>query len=857
VSDVRTSDVSESQNAESSASRCLRRLAREQGEGLFVDDTRSSLSYAEFEQLADRAAAGLLELMGPGDRPIAILCSEVRSLSVAALGANRAGKTVAVLDAGAPEDRIRHILEDLGAPFVLSDGDGQQVGGRPSVHPLTFPQITTPLPPVVQPGVASIQYTSGSTGDPKGVMTPAAARDALGEGLSLMGQATGLRVPYLLGNTWRDAMVHAALIAGVTLVPYDVARDGVAPLPKWLADKDIGALAAVPTLLRAIVSRCDETRQLRRIRLVVSNGEALLWSDVASIRRHMAPDVPIYNLFGLTESGTIAVNAIAPDAPIGRGPIPPGFILPGVEVEIVDKDGSTLPVGAEGEIVATSPTVMLGYWRRPDLTDRILTPLADGRRRLRTGDGGRLRTDGTLEHLGRLDHVVKISGRRLELGEIEANLSRLPGVAAAAAATYEDVRGQLRLAAFVVPTAASSPSPVVLRSELGHVMPAWALPDRIMVVEELPHLPNGKVDRRALPDRASAGEGPKGDDDLTAGLVRLWQVTLDRSDVGPDDDFFLAGGDSMRAASLFAAIADELGHDGSPTLLIDHSTPRQLADALGAEATSSELLAFNVGGSEPPLIAVHDGAGNIGHVRQLAIELGPDQPIYAIRGIGLDGKRVPFDTVEALADHYLELIEPAVPPDAPLRLIGFSLGGLIAFQMGLRLQEQGRSVECLIAGDTMWPHAQPEAPAKSRGAHLREALHRRDLLGAATIVLEHHRWRRRRIAESRSWRRSVTYMESDELVPLEDRWNFGLYQYGSMAQCYAPSTTFSSDFLLLRTPEWPDAPDRGWNLHVGAGIEISDLRCEHGDLGRELGMPEVATSIRDYLTRIPRTEIHR
>ena len=165
------------------------------GDRLFVDDPTLPLTYRELDDLADRVAAGLLDTLGPGEHPVAVHCRELSCLSVATLGVTRAGKTVACVDPGAPDLRVHSLLADLDAPIVLSDSGLPEIDGRPTVHPLHFgPPGFTPAP-VSAPRVASIHYTSGSTGLPKGVMIPTAARDALGEGLALMGESAGLGFP--------------------------------------------------------------------------------------------------------------------------------------------------------------------------------------------------------------------------------------------------------------------------------------------------------------------------------------------------------------------------------------------------------------------------------------------------------------------------------------------------------------------------------------------------------------------------------------------------------------------------------------------------------------------------------------
>ncbi len=241
-----------------------------------------------------------------------------------------------------------------------------------------------------------------------------------------------------------------------------------------------------------------------------------------------------------------------------------------------------------------------------------------------------------LEHLGRLDHLVKISGNRVELGEVENALARLDGVAAAAASTYVDETDSTRLTACVMPNAGAVLDPRLLRAALSRRLPGYMIPDHIALVDAVPQLPGGKIDRarvaelRSTDPGGASGQGPARTA-LERSLVTIWRDVLGVEEVGVDDDFFELGGDSIRAARLFVELERQCGIDRPMSLLADAPTIASLALALADDSVWKSLLAVQTNGTKPPLFVVHDGIGSLFYARGLTAELGPDQPIYGIR----------------------------------------------------------------------------------------------------------------------------------------------------------------------------------------------------------------------------------
>jgi acyl-coenzyme A synthetase/AMP-(fatty) acid ligase len=325
---------------------------------------------------------------------------------------------------------------------------------------------------------------------------------------------------------------------------------------------------------------------LRSLRTVVVAGEACTRELVA---RHLArlPGCELHNEYGPTE-GTVWCTAHDCATPSTRPSVPIGRPIPGAEAWVVDARGQLAPLGVAGELWLGGAGVAPGYLDRPELTaERFLPDRFGGRpgaRLYRTGDLVRWQCDGTLEFLGRVDHQVKIRGQRVELGEIEAVLAERAGVAEALVHAWEPRPGEKELVAYVVPASGADASAQRLRAELAARLPEVMVPAHFVLLDELPRLPNGKVDRSRLPDPLQAGEAraayqaPR--TPLETVLVELWAEVLDRDGIGIDDDFFLLGGHSILATQLFARITDALGVRIALRALFEARTVRALAEEL-------------------------------------------------------------------------------------------------------------------------------------------------------------------------------------------------------------------------------------------------------------------------------------
>lgn len=836
----------------------LRQVAMEAGErpAVVVDDQVTT--YAELDRAADELAAALLRDLGPGDHRIGLRSSGTLPMVLGAAATSRAGMVSVPIDPTAPPERLRFLLDDVGSPLLLSDTPLEEDIGRPTADPLTL-KATPPPGGVENPQgpLASIVFTSGSTGVPKGIMVPREHRMGLSAKFSyLADMPDGVLIGALAAGTVgiAEPLVHGVIQLGATLNAYEVRRLGIAPMADWLVQSRVAGFATVPTIVRLLSAALPADLVFEDIQMIVLTGETTTWEDISALRPHLRPETIIYNLFGLTETNMIALYKIDETVPSGEsGPLPAGLPVPTCRVSIVDEGGRPVPPGERGEIVVSGEGCALGYWGRPELTAQIFSLTPDGERRVKTGDAGRFRPDGLLEHLGRLDHLVKIAGNRVELGEVESALCALDGVLAAVAAAYTDNSGATRLTAFVVGKPGAALEPWVLRSALARRLPGPMLPDHISVVNELPRLANGKVDRQVLAARAPEAQRLRSEDasGLELAIRDLFCAVLDRADVGLDDNFFELGGDSLRAARLFTDLEHRLGMDRPVAIILEAPTVRSLAATVAAgERGIGLLVPLATNGARPPLFIVHDGMGDIFYAHRIAAGLGPDQPVYAVQPALIYGASAPERSIEQLASRYLADIR-RLQPQGPYFFYGYSLGGLISFEMALQLQAAGQEVAFLGMGDSSAPVAPLKERARSRFEELRQLpcgqqVHLLSKLGrnfakhGAELVLIRVTSRQRRAQQ-------LAITQFDQGEPWEVRGRSVMWAYGSMALDYHPRTTYRGNVVLIRAQGVDHRADRGWKHFVNGEVLLRDADCTHEELPKEPHAQTVVQVLRQAL----------
>lgn len=578
-------------------------------ERIAVRSGNEALTYAELEARAEGIARALAARGAARGRHIGVCLDRGPDLLATLLGVLRTGAAYVPLDPAYPAPRLRFMADDAELALLVSAGPLAEWCGLPRERQLLLDRdaaelaVAPPAParapvPVRAADPAYLIYTSGSTGTPKGVVVP---HGAVANLLAGMATAPGIAADDILLAVTTVSFdiavleLYLPLTVGATLVlaTRDEARDGGA-LRALLQQHGVTLMQATPVTWRLLLEAGWEGRAPFK---VLVGGEPLPPDLAAAL---LAQGVELWNMYGPTETTVWSTCAPIRDRSTG---ITIGRPIANTTVRILDSRQNLCPLGVPGELHIGGAGLALGYWRRPDLTAERFVPDplgAAGARLYRTGDRVRLRADGNLEHLGRLDDQVKLRGFRIELGEVEANLRRYPGIREAAAAVRSDAPGDARLVAYLVPEPAAGEVVDGLRARLRAELPEHLVPGQYVVLESLPRTANGKLDRAALPapEPEARRETPVAPRTPTEAMVLdVFRDVLGRPDAGVHDNFFDLGGDSLMAARLVLRLRAASGCDVPLRRLFERQTAAGLAEAVDLlGATLPAAMATGTGG---------------------------------------------------------------------------------------------------------------------------------------------------------------------------------------------------------------------------------------------------------------------
>jgi amino acid adenylation domain-containing protein len=856
------------------------------------------LSYGELNERANQLAWRLRELGVGSETRVGLLVERSLEMVVGLLGVLKAGAAYVPLDPGSAPERLKYMVEDSGARLVLSSVSLSSILSAAKDDEVLSDEVLSmeaqewlyskeePQVSVEPSQLAYVIYTSGSTGRPKGVGVEHRQLvnyvQAIGRKLQIEpGARLGLVSTYAadLGYT----MIFPALCYGGCLDVVDASRVlDASKLEEHFSRHPIDYLKIVPSHLWALLNSTEGSGFLPR-RWLILGGEASSWDLIQRVKERGA-GCRVLNHYGPTETtvGVLTYDTTQNDGGLQMGGmVPTGRPLSNGKVYVLDSELNPVGVGVSGEIYIGGAGVARGYLKRAELTAEKFLPdpysVEAGGRMYRTGDLGRYLENGNIEFLGRKDHQVKIRGFRVELGEIEAALVEHPKIRQAVVLAREDQPGDKRLVAYVVADQEAEEDDSgnkkaglrisELREHMLGKLPEYMVPTAYVQLKRIPLTPNGKIDRKSLPEpdkdiREQEYVGPRNATEET--LCRLWQEVLRRERVGIHDNFFNIGGHSLLAVQVISRIKQAFTVEMPLSVLFAAPTVARMAEHIaavnepGRSQSSPVLVNIQPHGSWPPFFCVHAVGGQVVSYGELSRELGDEQPFYGLQSPPANYFPESDISIEQIATLYNQQIR-SVQPVGPYLLSGWSMGGLVAWEMAQQLMKEGETISLLALIDTAPPPKYREAEDRADEISMlaRFAMDMSRLVGRDPGPLVEQFLQ---AAEQDQWK-----MVQETLT------NYGvLAPKTAHAEMTALLNVFTRNFramnnysiptgkqavIYFRASETPERLSKLWTKWAGGGIQFHSVSGDHFTMLRRPGVRIIAETLQRYISMNSNNEL--
>ena len=825
---------------------------------------REKLSFDDLNRRSNLLAARLLASGLLPSQHVGIYLDHSFDLLAAVLGVLKCGAVCVPLSGDNPANRLSRLIKAAAITTVITSiQDRTQllreglVVVAPGGHEEQLADERcreNPTVPISELDLAFVNHTSGSTGEPKGVMRshratalrlhgaiekfPVADSDRLlaYAPINLVVSIDELLIPLLGG----PPAVMAARAMG---------RD-IRSLIDLMATQAVSLVHMTPSVLRIFLQdpKLDRCRSLRHVLL---SGEPVGGDLRQAFYSRL--EATLWIAYGCTE----APGAAGWRCSRGQHNSLPLLGQPCADSEVhILTDALQLATPGEfGEICLGGPSLASGYFDDDRLTSHQFVPNPSSNesasRLFRTGDRGRYRSDGFLEYGGRLAERYKVRGLRVDLTEIERRLRELDSIADAAALIREDQPGEQSLVAYVVASDSSVPSTDQIRLQLSEHLPQFMEPSHIVALDELPRNQGGKLDRAALPAPTTsrpALQSPfaKPESRTEERLLGILENVLRLDSLGVADNIFDLGANSLQAVCILAGIEDEFGSRLAIADLLNFPTVRKLAKSLGepnSGAGHGSVAPISEGGPNPGIFCIPGVSGNVLVFQELSKALGRSRPIYGLSPFGLDSAEPPYRRLDQIASHYVqEMVN--LQPTGPYNLAGFCFGGVVAFEMARQLRSQGKEVELLAIMDT-------PGPGFRKGAgRLRGYLH-----GAAMWLSTHLG----NLEPRDAGQRRDYFLERLGIM----LWRFGINKSAkreaeltlmdahlAAAKQYQPEPYSGTATLFFSEPSLFHVPSddyHGWGEFIDPKPDIVHVPGMHLSMMRQPGVAAIATELRTRL----------
>jgi amino acid adenylation domain-containing protein len=691
------------------------------GDAIAVEFDHENISYKELNRRAN-VLAHQLRRQGVGPETfVGVMLERSVEMIVSLLAVAKAGGVYVPLNLAEASARLRFILKDSGIAILITS---KQIADRmPDTSQLTVVCVDTdefrsailetefagnPINTVGPENLAYLMYTSGSTGNPKGVCI--AHRNILGLVKSAnYAELNSEEIFLQFSPVSFDAStfeIWACLLNGARLVVYPPETPSLNEMLEFISRTQVTTLFLTTGLFHQFIDA--DLGSIGAVRQLLTGGDALSSTHLSKALETIE-HCQFVNCYGPTESTVmVCCYRVAPDYSATSVPI--GRPISNARVYIVN-GMQPVSVGERGELLVSGAGLGRGYHNRPELTAEQFLPDPygpwPGGRLYKTGDTARYLHNGLIQFLGRVDDQLKISGYRIEPGEIEGALLEHPEITAAVVVALEDAPGDKRLVAYLVANQEHIPNFDELRIHLRERVPEYMVPSLFVYLDEMPLTLHGKIDKAALPapqqsiSRVGGKEYVAPRNGLQQQLVDIWEELFKFHPIGVTDNFFELGGHSLQMIMLIARVEERLGERVTMAELFNDPTIEHLSELIGHEKENllqSLLVPMRTEGAKLTLFGPHASAGHVWCYKELVQHLGEDQPFFGVQARQPESGLVYYTKIEEMATDYLEAIR-SVQPHGPYMLAGWSMGGVIAFEMARQFQAQGEEISMLALMD--------------------------------------------------------------------------------------------------------------------------------------------------------------
>ncbi len=873
-------------------------------ESMAIEDALTKLTYQQLNIRVNQLANYLRKQGVKPNVLVGVYTERSVETAIAILGVLQAGGAYVPLDPAYPPDRLTSILaetnlrlvltqqhlavdlETAGIDLFLLDTDWDRVAAE------SESLATTAATPA---DLAYIMYTSGSTGKPQGVQITI---EQVAEYLQALNEVVKIRPDdvYLLSASFsfsssiRQLLLPLSQGAKVIITSKEHTTN-LGSLLELIQTKNItivDTVASVWNYILVSLSELDRSEQHTlmntQIRLLMFSGGLLTFQLLERVRSQFRQTPQIVNIYGQTETIGVCAYQVPDDSNQLTGYVPVGYSYPHHQVYVLTDRLERVSGGSIGQLCVAVSNSVRGYLNNSQLTDRkfIANPFsANPRSRLyKTGDLARYLPDGNLEIVGRQDFQVKIRGMRVEIEEIETVLMQHPAVRQAAvigksrlssnkdafsssprqikrAKSLPSKQPEEQIIAYIVPHRSLAIDVSELREFLKTKLTDYAIPSVFEILEVLPLTPNQKIDRQRLPAPSRDVTVIPPRDELELQLVQIWEQALEIQPIGIRDNFFDLGGHSLIALQVFAKIEQKWQKRLSWGILFASSTIAEIAEIIRQErvaTTWSPLVLLKAGKSQPPLFCIHALGGTLFSYYDLVRRCGEDRPIYGLQSLGIDGEQQPLDRVEDMADYFIQAIQ-AIQPQGPYLLVGYSFGGIVAFEMARQLTELGERVDFLGIIDIRSPTvAQDRMSLKKWSIFHLKRLKSLNFTEQIAYFIDKILFRisiktkgdAAGYKEVMTRKLSTFEMFKPELLNVLEANLQAIKHY--LPQVYSGTATlFWCEYQSLYIDRYPDL---GWGQLVTGGVESIDIPGEHLSLLAEPHVRVLAEKLQLCLDRI-------